>query len=209
MSKDMLGPLVRASVNLSQPQINLSRDVMNRFTGKEGVAWEAHIKSVLRSGLPSQPRPLVLKLISKRVRIDAIKSYDPSGFKSRPGLFVSDDFQARVGSIAKPVKNLSAIKLSSFDLTVDASDKEIKSELPANHVFKDESEFVAYLDQMISKQSNGETGDLLNNCFSNLFYVVNCVVAVYWDVSDLRWEVHTWRLSTRRWNAGRCVFSPN
>ena len=53
MSKDMLGSLVRASVNLNQSQINLSLDVMNRLTGENSAQWEAHIKGLLRAGLPN------------------------------------------------------------------------------------------------------------------------------------------------------------
>ena len=42
MSKDMLGSLTRASVNLTQPQVNLSLDVMNRFTGENGAVCPVH-----------------------------------------------------------------------------------------------------------------------------------------------------------------------
>lgn len=51
MSKDMLGSLVRAAVRLTQPQVSVSLDIMNRFTGEDGEAWEKRIKSVLRAGL--------------------------------------------------------------------------------------------------------------------------------------------------------------
>jgi len=152
-----------------------------------------------------------LALVNASVQLDAIAAYDPMGFKTRKGLWVSNDFQSRVGSKAKPVKKLSAITLTSGDLLRYADDKEIKADpvMPANHVFESESEFVAYLDQMIQMQLNGEKGDLLNNGYWNIFYVADCVVLVRWDSHSREWNVDTWNLDEAYWYAGYRVFGCN
>ncbi|MEK7101155.1 MAG: hypothetical protein AAB921_03600, partial [Patescibacteria group bacterium] len=149
--------------------------------------------------------------VNDNVQLDAVASYDPSGFKTRPGLWVSDEFASRVGSKAKPVENLGAITLSSFGLAKNAYDKDIKSDsnMPANHVFESESEFVAYLDQMIQKQSEGKEGDLLNNGYWNIFYVAGCVVNVGWNSDSREWYVRAWNLDVDFWGAGARVFARN
>ncbi|MDB5237179.1 MAG: hypothetical protein JWL88_281 [Parcubacteria group bacterium] len=156
-------------------------------------------------------KPSVLKPVNDNVQVAAVAAYDPSGFKTRQGLWVSSEFHSRVGSKAKPVENLGAITLSSFDLTKNAYDKAIKADpvMPANHVFTSESEFVAYLDQMVSKQSNGEEGDLLNNGYWNIFYVARCVVRVGWFSGVREWHVNSWCLDDVYWDAGYRVFSRN
>lgn len=212
MSKDMLGSLVRASVNLSQPQVNLSLDVMNRFTGNDGAAWEAHLKSVLRSGLPNQPptpKPSDLKLVNDSVQLDAVASHNPAEFfKTRKGLWISDEFKSRILTKAKPVENLDPLTLVSRELTKNAYDKEITPELGENYIF-DESEVCARIAAMIDKQPNGIAGDLLNNGYANLFYVAGSVVYVYWYGVDRRWHVRAWELDHAHWFAGFRAFSRN
>lgn len=171
-----------------------------------------HVKPGLIAAIDrfSAVPPVVLKLVNANVQLDAITSYNPSKFKTRKGLWVSDDFQSRVGKKAKPVKGLPAITLASGDLVKNAYDKEIKADpiLPANPVFQSESEFVAYLDQMISKQPNGKEGDLLVNDYWNIFYVPGCVVSVCWYGDLRRWLVGAWGLGGF-WCAGRRAFGRN
>ena len=209
MSKDMLGSLVRASVNLSQPQVNLSLDVMNRLTGNDSAQWEAHLKSVLRSGLPNQPKPSLLKLVSDSIQLDAVASHNPQDFfKTRKGLWISDEFKSRILTKAKPVENLDPLTLVSRELTKNTYDKEITPELGENYIF-DESEVCARIASMIDKQPGGIAGDLLNNGYANLFYVAGYVVRVYWNGGDRRWDVYAWRLDDAYWGAGRRAFSRN
>ncbi len=217
MSKDMLGPLVRASVKLTELQMILTLGVVDRFTGDRRVEWEAHLRNVLSSGLPSQStqsqadKPSLLTPVNARIQIDAITSYNPKEFKTREGLEVSNDFQSRVGRKAKSVKNLGAITLTSADLVRSAYDTEIKADLlmPANLVFQSNSEFVACLDQMIQKQSNGEEGNLLKNGYWNIFYVADCVVLVYWNSHRRLWVVNTWMVDVSNWHAGNRAFGRN
>ncbi len=156
-------------------------------------------------------REPVLQLVNPSVHLDAIASYDPKGFTTRRGLHVSDDFHSRVGKKAKPVKDLPAITFTSSDLIKNAYDKEIQADpvMPANHMFESESDFVAYLDQMLSKQPNGEEGHLLASGGWNIFYVAGRVVYVRWRADRLKWYVHAWRLDDDCWGAGRRVFGRN
>lgn len=177
------------------------------------TAFGEHVAPAVRAAIDqfSAVPPVVLKLVNANVQLDAIASYDPKGFKTRPGLWVSDDFHSRVGKKAKPVNDLPAITLTSGDLVKNAYDKEIKADpvMPANHVFESESDFVAYLDQMISKQPGGEEGDLNNQGYWNIFYVVGCVVGVGWYSDSREWSVHTWKLDDDYWNAGHRAFVCN
>lgn len=156
-------------------------------------------------------KPSILNPLNDNVQLDAVVSYDPSGFKTRPGLWVSDEFHSRVGSKAKPFENLGASSLSSFGLAKNAYDKDIESDsnMPANYVFESESEFVAYLDQMIQKQPEGKEGDLLNNGYWNIFYVADYVVRVRWSSDRRGWYVDAWSFVDDRWRAGGRVFARN
>jgi len=217
MSKDMLGSLVRASVNLTQPQINLTLDVINRLVGKDREHWEKSLKIFLRRGLSNELQQRqtlersILRPLNDNVQIAPVASYDPSEFTTRLGLCVLHDFHLRIGSKAKPIKNLVGITLLSYDLGKDAYDMEIKADriMPANHMFELESEFVAYLDWMIFKQLNGEKGDLLNDGRWNIFYVADCVTYAYWSSHHRKWTVSTWPLGFGLWSAGSRVFSRN
>jgi len=88
---------------------------------------------------------------------------------------------------------------------------DIKSDfnMPANHVFASESEFVAYLDQMIQKQQGGKKGDLLNKGYCNIFYVAGYVVSVSWRSDYRKWYVGAWDLGVRIWGADDRVFARN
>ena len=64
---------------------------------------------------------------------------------------------------------------------------------------------------MIDLQPNGEDGELLNNEYANIFYVlVNGVLVtinVRWDSDGRRWRVSDWSLGERcHWNADHRVF---
>lgn len=187
------------------------QDAVIRDPKGAGARFTAFLKNGASMQLTDSSEASVLNLVNDNVQIDAVVSYDPSGFKTRPGLWVSDDFHSCVSSEAKPVENLSAITLSSFDLSKAACDKDIKSDsnMPPSHVFGNESEFVAHLDQMISRQPNGEDGDLLNDGFWNIFYVAGCVGGVYWSVESQEWSFQAWSLDGKGWGDGVRVFARN
>lgn len=152
-----------------------------------------------------------LKLVNDNVQLDAIDIFDPPGFKARQGLWFSDDFVSHLGWKVQSVKGLGAITLSSADLVRSAFDQDIKADpiMPMNPTFESESEFLAYLAQMISRQPNGEAGDLLANGSWNIFYVKHCVVRGRWDYYSRNWLFHASLLGTERWYSGRRVFALN
>jgi hypothetical protein len=215
MSKEkLIGSLLLTAAQLPNDRISELTELGVLLGGDNGPAWKAFLKRTRAAGLPVQPpatKPSVLKLVNNSVSVEAVTTYDPSGFKTRPGLWVSNEFHSRVGSKTKPVENLGAITLSSFDLIQNAYDKGIEADpaMPANHVFASESEFVACLDQMISKQPNGEEGDLLTNGYWNIFYVAGCVVSVDWSSGRREWDVCAWSLGDGRWLAGYRAFGCN
>jgi hypothetical protein len=134
-------------------------------------------------------------------------------YKTRAGLYIWDDFVSRIVSAAQPVESLNQASLYSFDLARDATDKQIRAELPAEHVFEDTGLFCTNLAGMIERQPDSIAGDLINNGYSNIFYVrgksgVVFAVRVYWFADDWRWFVCADALGGGRWVAGYRVFSP-
>lgn len=196
-----------ASQNLTAGQLNA---VVKKLGGEQGalrlLAGELKVVETTETKAPAATLS-ALKPVNSAIQLDPIAAYDPKGLTTRKGLWVSGDFVSRVRSKAKPVENLGLLSLSSHELTKNAYDREITPGLGENYLF-DESELCARIDQMISKQPNGEEGDLLNNGYWNLFYVAGCVVSVYWYSDVRRWNVCTWKLDGY-WDAGSRAFSRN
>jgi hypothetical protein len=151
-----------------------------------------------------------LKLILNNVQLSAdATTNDPQEyFKTRTGLWVSDDFKNRILTKVQPVENLHPTTLKLFELKKNAYDREITPELGENYLF-DESELCARIEQMIEKQPNGEEGDLLNDGHVNLFYVVGYVVGVRRNFDNRGWDVGSWDPDVGSWSAGYRVFSRN
>lgn len=51
MSKDMLGPIVRALVGVPEPRLGIVADLVNRLGSDQGDGWSTRFKTVLREGL--------------------------------------------------------------------------------------------------------------------------------------------------------------
>jgi hypothetical protein len=122
-------------------------------------------------------------------------------FKTRKGLWVSDDFTSRTKGIGVCTKSLS---LKRFNLVKDAYDREIKSELPQQHEVQ-----LWHIAKLIEAQEGGTDGPLLNDGYWNIFYVAGFVVHVSWNGGRREWYVYAWRLDGSRWHARRRVFSSN
>lgn len=136
------------------------------------------------------------------------KPENPSNyFKDRDGLYVWDNFRNQVVSGASTVKAGASFKLESFKLNRTAYDSEIEKSLRKNHIFT-ATDVCAILAELISKQSKGEEGTLLNNGYANLFYMESCVVGVRWGSECWGWRVGAWRRGDDRWSGGGRVFSP-
>jgi hypothetical protein len=125
-------------------------------------------------------------------------------------LYIWDGFKTRVLPSTGKVSKQPAATIASYDLTKAMYDSEVRAELPENHVFAiDDLWMIA---DLISHQSKGESGKLLNNGYANLFYVQVgasvLVVGVDWYGSE--WYVYAWVLGERgRWYGGCRVFSRN
>lgn len=207
----MIGQISLASGNLSNDALKEGIEVLNLFGGDNGPAWIAYLKKVRKAGLPDQPpaaKPSVLVPVNT-IELGIVETHDPDSFyRERSGLWVSDEFRRLVVTKAKRLENLDPAALRSYDLAKNAYDREITPELGENYIF-DESELCARIAQMISKQPNGEAGDLLVNGYANLFYVAGCVVNVLWDADYRKWNVYAWGLDDDTWVAGDRAFSSN
>lgn len=53
MSKDMLGPLIRALVGIPNSRLGVALDITNRLNSDRGDEWNTRFKAVLREGLPA------------------------------------------------------------------------------------------------------------------------------------------------------------
>ncbi|MBU4480302.1 hypothetical protein KKG48_02580, partial [Patescibacteria group bacterium] len=142
--------------------------------------------------------------------------FEPNNFfVIRNGLWISLNFRNYILSVAEKILPIQLPShIPGFDLPKRINDAEIRAKLGDNHLFEDASEFCSCLAGMISRQANGEEGDLLNNGSSNIFYVCGKegeVFAVFasWAVDDRRWDVSALRLGGLSWLAGRRAFSRN
>jgi hypothetical protein len=114
-------------------------------------------------------------------------------------------------------KKIPQIKLPDhvlgFDLPEPMNDEQVRDKLGDNHVFET-SEGCAVIAGMISRQANGEAGDLLNNGYTDIFYVRGknnevFAVGVGWSAGDRGWDVRADRLGGSLWCAGNRAFSCN
>ena len=157
------------------------------------------------------------KFLQKRDNIQFLehKNFNLKKFyKTRNGLYILECFIDRILSVAENIDTVPAVTGANFDLINPANDAEICSELPENHIFEDASVFCAYLAGLIEKQKGGESGNLLNNGYANIFYVRGALgevfaVCVRWYSGSRRWHVNAFSLASFRWSAGSRAFSSN
>lgn len=123
-------------------------------------------------------------------------------FKTRKGLWVSDEFTSRTKSGSVVIES-PAVSLKRFDLVKHAYDREIKDELPQNHEVQPWQ-----IAKLIEAQEGGKDGPLLNNGYWNIFYVGGLAVRVYWHGDHREWRVNAWQLGDN-WYADYRVFSSN
>ena len=193
-------------------ETNISASQMSEFY-RLAALQGSHVDRVTFQAYLERCNPFafesVLALVNGNVQFNAVDTHDPQTFfQTRTGLWVSDEFRSWILSKAKPVKKLAAAVGKSYDLTQDAYNREITPWLPKGYAL-DESGACARIATMIQKQPNGGAGDLLNNGYSNLFYVAGYVVYVIWRAIRREWHIHTWRRGDDRWPVSSRVFSRN
>lgn len=152
----------------------------------------------------------LLTLENESITLPALANpFNPHAFfKTRSGLWVSDQFVRRVLLQATVVDKLDDAPCSSYNLKKNLYDREITPELPKGYEWG-ASEVCARIAQMIKRQPNGGKGDLLNNGDANIFYVPGYAVGVDWCADDRQWRVSAWRLDSSDWKADRRVFARN
>lgn len=146
--------------------------------------------------------------------VSAVRMFNPhTYFKTREGLWVSDGFTSRV--LVKQPTTMSYCGLdgaTSHTLARSMADQQTIDEMLGG---MDEVRSHAFtLDQIAAKidiQPNGEDGELLNNGYANIFYVLvdGVLFAVYvsWDSDNRKWRVRGWHLGEYgKWYAGDRVF---
>lgn len=150
----------------------------------------------------------VLEPVENKLSIETSSEIKPQDFfQSREGLYVWSDFNERILEKALSVAAGTKYELASFKLLESSSDETIESALPKVHIFS-ESDACAIIAELISKQSKGEEGTLLNNGYFNIFYTPTFVVGVVWGSDGGSWRVDAWVRDNVVWYAGTRVFSP-
>lgn len=187
-------------VDSSGPKKKLDNEEINRRLHALVEESDQKIPKSVESGILSP----IAKAISIKI---AAQHTPPEYFMNREGLYVWSDFKSRIVEKAFSTKPGASFKLKSFKLNKDAVDEKIELSLPKKHLFS-ETEVCAIIAELVSKQSKGEEGVLLNNGYANLFYTKIFVVSVYWVSGGRRWSVDAWQRGDVRWCGGARVFSP-
>jgi hypothetical protein len=139
--------------------------------------------------------------------------FDPHAyFKTHNGLRGSDSFNYRILPNVAPMPYRGLEGVTSSVLARNMYDKGIIDELLGG--MEEVHKHAFTLDQIaeiIGSQPNGEDGELMNDGYANIFYVlVNGVVVavrVGWDWRGRHWSVRVWYLNENGdWRAGGRVF---
>lgn len=148
-----------------------------------------------------------LLVLRNQITITLSERHDPNAYyRNRLGLHVWRDFPSRVVSKAKPTEAGASFKVNVSDFGRKATtDKEIERALPKSHLF-DESAVCAVIAKMISRQPNGEPGDLDATSYVNLFYIASCVIYMGRDRASRTWYASTQLRGAGVWYAGRVLY---
>lgn len=135
-------------------------------------------------------------------------------FVIRDGLWVSPGFVSRILSVYnEPTEKRSQKWGTHVDLPKDMYDSNIIKEYlggeedARKHAFTPDQ-----IADLIDRQKNGENGEMLNNGYANIFYVIGkdkalFAVCVGWDRGNLGWGVDTCELDEdEAWRAGNRIF---
>lgn len=150
--------------------------------------------------------PKLLKSKGYFAAVRLLERHDPDAFyKTREGLYVTDDFRNQIVVAAKPTDAGGKWeKMRRFELTANATGTDLKSARPQG--IWSATEFCPWLAAKLAKQPNGKAGELLNNGWATLFLVEGVggevfVVGVDWDSVGSEWRVRVWKLGDE-WLAG-------
>lgn len=134
--------------------------------------------------------------------------WDPSDWKNQYGIRAWSSFTSRIVPTAHVTHASNGCVLRTFNLLDRVRDLEVVAELPAQYKFE-LSEACWIIASLISKQRNGETGDLLCDGHSNIFYVGSYAILAAWCGDNLGWGVGAWQAEGGNfWIFGDKVFVP-
>ena len=214
MSKNgMIGAVACALAGMQTKHVGIVEDVANRLNGKDAEIYHSRFAKALREKLP-KGNGCQHKFL-KPVATAVTDVFSPQELTASKDIWLSPEFIERILSVAENFQPTDDIQSpSGFDIVELASDREIRSELPNDHVFE-ASEFCWRLKMMTRAQPEGKKGDLLNNGYANIFYVRGkggevFAVHVSWDGSGWQWDVRCCRLDGHGgWLQGGRAFSRN
>jgi hypothetical protein len=190
--------------------------LLNKIGGEEGMrrllAGELKVVPVGNVAVPVKKQGFLVRDGSFS-SVDLTERFDPRKFyQTREGLYVWSDFTGRIVAVAKPTEaGRKFKKVSCWKLEKSSTGEMLKNVRP-NDIWT-ATDFCAWLSAKLTKQPNGEEGELLNNGWANLFLVEGASCAVFvvyvgWDSIDRKWLVHAWNLGYE-WYAGhRFVSKP-
>lgn len=178
------------------------------------VAIERAIINALKklgSRYPVLAETRLLKPVAQATVPARTKPFNAAEFyQTGPGLFVFDTFAERLDLSAR--QTLDSAPARSYVASIlksDAYDKDIRKELPENHLSTLED-----IAGFIEAQPEGKQGFLLNDGYANIFYVAGkngevFVVVVRWLSDDREWLVRGWGLvEGGDWDADNQVLCP-
>ncbi len=203
MSKDKIRPLLKAVADLPEVHTGFVLDIVNQLRNEDS----AKVRMVLGQALASMRTGLNSE--------DAVNLFNPPEyFVTRDSLWVSSEFTSRILSAHnKSTEKRGLEGMSHFDLPKNMYDKDIIKEYlggeeeTRKHAFTPDQ-----VADQIDKQKDGGEGELLNNGYANIFYVIGkgeVLFAVYvdWDRDGHRWGVSAYGLDVDgSWLAGYRLF---
>jgi hypothetical protein len=210
----LLGQLPLALQSLSNEGLKEVQEIATLFGAENGPAWIAHLRKTRKAGLPDLGSTAVRKeqLLVNRQQYTIAPPKKPldldafftqcTGFPLlRVGIYPEESFSTRASSYLKTVEPRKSLNLVSYDLADEATDSEIRSQLPENH---ETEEYLWAIAEMIRTRKSGKKGLLKDRM--NIFYLPGLAVLIHWDLIGARWCFYAQRPGERSVPAYSRVF---
>ena len=151
-------------------------------------------------------KPVAIATVPARTKFFNAEMFYQTG----PGLYVWGTFEDRLDLRARQIVSSAPERsyVASL-LKANAYDRDIRKELPENHLSRLED-----IAALIEAQPDGKSGILFTNGYTNIFYVEGkdgevFAVGVRWGSDGRAWRVSAWRLDeVGDWLAGFPVLCP-
>jgi hypothetical protein len=135
-----------------------------------------------------------------------------TGHNGTAKMWLSDNFKSIFLPLVSKTINYAGGKLEKLKLTKNRNDFQIRDER-GDIIIQTADAIAGQIISMISKQPNGEAGELLNNGYANLLYYLDgegrlCYVRVWWRAGDREWSCDAFVALSNEWREGLLAFSP-